>query len=107
MDILLKPMVEGVHENFQAIGKEEDIFTDAKLTADSGFHTEKNMEMLLSGGIDAYLADTLFWKRDPRFTDYGHYKERTRKEREERLSLMEILYGITSSYEDSEYAYHE
>ena len=78
---LLKPMVEGVRENFQAIDKEEDIFKATQLTADSGFHTEKNMEMLFTEGIDAYIADTLFRKRDPRFADYERYKERSRKER--------------------------
>jgi transposase len=81
---LLKPMVEGVQENFQAIGKEKDIFAKAKVAADSGFHTEKNMEMLFTGAIDAYVADTLFRKRDLRFADYDRYKERTRKERRRR-----------------------
>ena len=78
---LLKPMVEGVRENFHAIDKEGDIFKTTQLTADSGFHTEKNMEMLFTEGIDAYIADTLFRKRDPRFADYERYKERSRKER--------------------------
>ena len=57
---LLKPMVEGVRKNFQEIGKEEDVFEKAKLLADSGFHTEKNMEMLAVEGIDAYVADNRF-----------------------------------------------
>lgn len=78
---LLQPMIEGVRDNFQAIGEEGDIFAKAKLTADSGFHTEKNMERLFTEGIDAYIADTLFRKRDPRFADYERYKERSRKER--------------------------
>jgi transposase len=77
---LLKPMVEGTCKNFQVIG-DEDIFEDAKLTADAGFHTEKNMEMLFTKEIDAYVADTMFRKRDPRFADYERYKERHRKER--------------------------
>jgi hypothetical protein len=78
---LLQPMVEGVRQNFQAIGKEKDIFAHTKLTADSGFHTEKNMEMVFTEGIDSYVADNLFRKRDPRFADYERYQERTRKER--------------------------
>jgi transposase len=78
---LLKPMVEGVRENFQTIGKEEDIFEKTKLSADSGFHTEKNMEMLAVEGIDAYVADTRFRQRDPRFANYERYKERARKDR--------------------------
>jgi hypothetical protein len=77
---LLKPMVEGVRENFQEIGKEEDVFTKAKLLADSGFHTEKNMEMLSVEGIDAYVADNRFRKRDPRFADYERYKDEARKD---------------------------
>jgi len=76
---LLKPMVEGVRDSFRSIGKEENVFTDAKLTADSGFHTEQNMKMLFSEEIDAYVADNLFRKRDPRFADADRYKERTRR----------------------------
>jgi transposase len=67
---LLKPVLEGVRNNFQAIGKEEDVFEKAKVSADSGFHTEKNMEMLALEEIDAYVADNRFRKRDPRFADY-------------------------------------
>ncbi len=78
---LLKPMVEGVRDSFRSIGKEENVFTDAKLTADSGFHTEQNMKMLFSEEIDAYVADNLFRKRDPRFADAERYKKRHRRER--------------------------
>jgi len=78
---LLEPMVEGARDNFQAIGAEDDVFNKAKLTADSGFHTEANMKMLAEEGIDGYVADILFRKRDPRFKDRDRYKERHRKER--------------------------
>ncbi len=77
---LLKPMIEGVRKNFQEIDKEEDVFEKAKLLADSGYHTEKNMEMLAEKGIDAYVADNRFRKRDPRFTDYEKYKDEARKD---------------------------
>lgn len=78
---LLEPMIAGARENFQAIGKDENIFTETKLAADSGFHSGKNMEMLHEQRIDAYVADPHFRKRDPRFADADRYKERTRKER--------------------------
>jgi transposase len=77
---LLVPMVEGVRKNFQEIGKEADVFEKAKLAADSGFHTEKNMEMLAVYEIDAYVADNRFRKRDPRFADYEKYKDQARKD---------------------------
>jgi transposase len=80
---LLQPMIEGARENLDAIGSEKDVFKKAKLTADSGFHTEKNMKMLMEQGIDGYVADTQFRKRDPRFADIDKYKERFRKERAE------------------------
>jgi len=78
---LLEPMVNNAKENFKSIGKEEDVFATAKLTADSGFHSEANMKMLAENQIDGYVADVQFRKRDPRFADYDRYKVRARKER--------------------------
>ncbi|WP_457572118.1 IS1182 family transposase, partial [Desulfovulcanus sp.] len=88
---LLEPMVNEVRENFKSIGEKEDVFNKAKLTADSGFHSEANMKMLAEKEIDAYVADNQFRKRDPRFAEYGRYKEQSRKERarkEGRLNLF-------------------
>jgi hypothetical protein len=42
-------------------------------------------------GIDAYIADTQFRKRDPRFSEVEKYKERFRKERAE-------YYGVADLY---------
>jgi len=78
---LLKPMVDGARENFRAIGKEEDVFKQARLSADSGFHSEENMKLLFTSGIDAYVADNRFRKRDPRFVGADRYRERHRLER--------------------------
>ncbi len=78
---LLEPMIEGTRENFKAIGNKNDVFSEARVTADSGFHTEKNMEMIIEQGIDGYIADTQFRKRDPRFADVERYKEQFKKER--------------------------
>jgi transposase len=78
---LLKPMIDGVRENFEAIG-EDDIFAQAKVTADSGFHSEANMQMLAEKGIDGYVADNQFRKRDPQFSDAtGIKSQSTAKER--------------------------
>ena len=88
---LLQPMIEGTRENFKAIGSGKDVFEDAKLVADSGFHTESNMKMVMEEGIDAYIADTQFRKRDPRFADVDKYKERSRQEQRE-LNGTKLLY---------------
>jgi transposase len=88
---LLLPMIEGTRENFEAMGHKKDVFKKAKLTADSGFHTEANMKEVMGQRIDAYIADTGFRKRDPRFSDVARYKERFRKERAE-------YYGVADLY---------
>ena len=38
------------------------------------------MKMVMTEGIDAYIADPNFRKRDPRFAEVDKYKERTRRE---------------------------
>lgn len=63
---LLIPMLEGTRENFRALGA-EDVFKQVAVAADSGFHSEANVKYLFDIGVDGYLADTLFRKRDPRF----------------------------------------
>jgi hypothetical protein len=77
---LLFPMIEGTRENFNVLGT-DDVFKETKLTADSGYHSEKNMEKLADAGIDAYVADPQMRKRDPRFTNRDRYKERFNKDR--------------------------
>jgi transposase len=64
---LLVPMLEGTRENFRTIGGKADVLKQAKVAADSGYHSEANARYLFEHGIDGYLADNLFRKRDPRF----------------------------------------
>jgi transposase len=88
---LLKPMVEGARENFDAIGVQGDIFEQAKLTADAGFHTEQNMKMLFEQQIDGYVADVLFRKRDPRFRTAHRHKPKKEK-RSEHFTPKDFIY---------------
>ena len=76
---LLEPMVEGTKENFEQLG-EKAILEKAQLVADSGYHSEANVKMIMEEGIDAYIADPHFRKRDPRFAQVDRYKERFREE---------------------------
>lgn len=70
----LKPMVEGVASTFEKLGN-DDIYEDVRLLADSGFHSETNMEMLKDKKIDAYVADNNFRKRDPRYDNARRHKK--------------------------------
>ncbi len=71
---LLVPALETIKSNFDQIGDTE-IFAQAKITADSGYHSETNMEYLFTENIDGYVADNRFRKRDPRFITADRYKE--------------------------------
>ena len=77
---LLIPMVESIRENFSKIGHDGDVLAKAQLAADSGYHSEKNMEYVFTENIDGYIADTRFRKRDPRFESYDRFKDKKRRE---------------------------
>ena len=63
---VLGPMTEQVREIFSKLG-EGDIYRKAKVTADSGFHTEESIKTLFEKKIDGYVPDKLFRRRDPAF----------------------------------------
>lgn len=97
---LQTPVIQGARQNFQAISKEEDIFEKTKITADSGFHTEENMKMIIEEGIDGYIADRMMRKRDLRFQDRDRFKERAWIERARRE-------GKTQLFKPSEFIYNK
>lgn len=70
---LLRPMLEGAREQFAAIGRRKDVLREVIVAADSGFHSKANVAWLYESGIDAYLADNLMRKRDPRYTQAGRH----------------------------------
>ena len=81
----LRPMLFGIRRQFRAFSKPDmQILKTAQITADSGFHSEANMKMIYRLGIDGYIADNQFRKRDPRFIDSTTYKEQQTKRRKER-----------------------
>ena len=72
---LLKPTVEATRSNFTSIGYKGDIFDQAKLLADNGYHSEDNMSFLFTENIDGYIPDRDFRSRDPRYAGAEKYKE--------------------------------
>ncbi len=83
---LLEPMVKATRESFEAIGRREDVFAKATLTADSGYHSKQSMEYIANSEVDAYVADREMRRRDPAFANAGRYKERHRKDQRRRHS---------------------
>lgn len=79
---LLAPIIEATREDFAALDDRRDIFTDAKVTADSGFFSKATLAQIEQTGADAYIADRAYRRRDPAFANAGRYKQRSHKERE-------------------------
>lgn len=71
---LLKPAVEGTKETLVAIGHDKECLKGAVVTADTGFHASENLQYLEEEGIDGYIPDCNFRKRDPRFATAVRYK---------------------------------
>ena len=61
---LIEPMLAQVSERL-----DDTYLTESKLTADAGFHSKASIEHCEALGVDAYIADGNFRKRDPRFED--------------------------------------
>jgi hypothetical protein len=76
---MLQPMIAGIRKVFSL--EDKDVMTHVTLTADAGFHSEKNMKYLEEEQIDAYVADNRFRKRDPRFKGADSHKSRCGKVR--------------------------
>jgi transposase len=77
----LTPVVTVIKERFKRLGIKNNIFTPkgTKLTADTGFSNEKNNEFLYKHGINAYIPDNQFRRRDSQFETqkkkYGKRKQ--------------------------------
>jgi hypothetical protein len=79
---LLKPAVDGVRKNFSEANICKDAFENATLVADTGYHSDSNIEMLMNEGIEAIIADTQFRKRDPRFSEADRFRKPTDKHKD-------------------------
>jgi transposase len=62
----LVPMLDGAKENIQQIGHGEDYFKGKIFAADTNYHCAANLKKCNEEGLDAYIPDYNFRKRDPR-----------------------------------------
>jgi len=70
---LLEPMLDGIKDNLE----DDNVLKRSQILADSGFHSATTLTRLEEEGIDAYIADTGFRSRDPRFATAGRHKPQT------------------------------
>jgi transposase len=76
----LKPALEQLEKQFIALGT-ADSLKHGKFTADSGFHSEVNLEYMATTGLDSYIADTQFRSRNPLFKISETYHTEQEKRR--------------------------
>jgi len=78
---LLQPMLDSTNKELKAAKISQDIFQQAKVTADAGYHSNVSVSYTQEHGIDAYIADRNHRQRDPAFSDYDRYKRRSRQDK--------------------------
>ena len=77
---LLAPTIEATRQSFSEIEPGKDVFADAKVTADSGFHSNVVIAAVEATGADVYVADRDYRRREPAFAGASRYKQREKKE---------------------------
>ena len=82
----LPTLVEKARKQFTA-----DPFKTAKLSADSGFCYEANLKYLSEDGIDAYIPDQNFRKRDKRFKNADRYYPKERKKKTDKFHTEDFI----------------
>jgi transposase len=87
---LMEPMLEGTRRNLEAIGKAEDCLEGVRVVADTNYYSKENCKLAEESGIDAYIPDHDFRKRDPRFADAKKHKPE--KERERKYGEKDFRY---------------
>jgi hypothetical protein len=70
----LAPMMSGARKNLQAIGKALDYFKGRQLSADSNYYSYANLVLCQTQGLDAYIPDMQFRKRDQSFAQQQRFK---------------------------------
>jgi transposase len=71
----LAPVMAGAKKNMRAIGKGENYFEGRQLSADSNYHSAANLALCKAEGLDAYIPDLQFRKRDERFAGQQRFKD--------------------------------
>jgi transposase len=71
----LAPVLAGAKKNMQTIGKEENYFEGKQFSADSNYHSYDSLDLCKAEGLDAYIPDIQFRKRDERFAKQDRFKD--------------------------------
>jgi transposase len=73
------PMLAGALENLQSLGHGAEYFAGKIFTADTNYHSEPNLRKCQELGLDAYIPDRFFRRRDPRYAAQRRYWPRRKR----------------------------
>ena len=87
----LKPILKGAKEALKAAGlKRKVILKGSIFLADTSYHSEENLKACEAHGVNAFVPDTQFRLRDPRFASQEErYKQRERGGPKKNLFALE------------------
>lgn len=89
---LLKPVLEGIRDTFEnSDGKTERALKKTRITADAGYHNRETLDYLEAEKVDAYIADSGFRSRDPRFKGHKEPAARNRRKDKARFTQSEFI----------------
>jgi hypothetical protein len=95
----VQPMLKGTNENAKGAGLGEGYVKGKILTADSSYHSDKNLKACEDASVDPYIPDTRFRKRDERFAESGRFKPREKPRNPNKFTKEDFLYeSITDTY---------
>jgi transposase len=83
----LEPMLDGAKETMERIGHSAEYFRGTRLTADADYHSSSSVAKCIDEGVDAYIPDKLYRRRDPRLKP-----KRFLLQRENKYRLEEFRY---------------
>lgn len=85
-------MLEGAQMNLEVAGCGATVLQEAVFSADTGFFSNENLQACEELGVDAYIPDPKFRKRDPRLKDAGRFRRPTDRHKKQ-YQLKRKIYG--------------
>ena len=90
----IENVMPNAKETVKEAGLGEDYFEGKIVSADSNYHSEKNLKACEEEKLDAYIPDPQFRKRDIRFEG----RDRHKPKRDEKFSLADFTYDAKQDY---------
>src|SRR5215204_1463974 len=91
------PMLEGAADNLEWAGIADDIpLAGVTFSADCNYHSHENLAACAQAGVDAYIPDTNFRKRDSRFATQERHVPKAERNEPRRFGIEHFSYDEAS-----------